>query len=456
LIAAVIFVMFIGTGRPAAASSPVTITVDADPTVAGAQSSRTVAQGSNFSVNINIGNVTDLEAFNFELQYNQAVISAPTISSGPDTARNPSANVTFLSSTGRTWACSPPNPSGDTNPDPTIGVAFLSCYSTGSSSGPSSSSENVLATVQFNALALGSSSLTLLNVNTFKAGGVETGSCNPTVTVPATCSGATIIVGPPQTDLSVSKTASPSPAKMGNALTYTATATNLGPSAATGVALTDTLPAGVTFGSATPSQGSCSQAAGLVTCALGSIADGGNAAVTIIVTPTTGNPLINTAAVSGNESDPNSANNTVTITTPALWKCTKSDSTVVYRPWISPPGDDDCDGFKSVAGPGGTGEVGSRAPESFIGTDATKACAATPAANDEPLPDAWPMDFNDDQKVDMSDVLHYSSVFKTTQGGPPGPGGGSYAVRYDLNGDGKIDMSDILHFVPFFYKSCAP
>ena len=44
---------------------------------------------------------------------------------------------------------------------------------------------------------------------------------------------------------------------------------NAGPSSATGVQLTDTLPAGVTFDSATPSQGSCSESSGTVTCALG-------------------------------------------------------------------------------------------------------------------------------------------------------------------------------------------
>ena len=119
--------------------------------------------------------------------------------------------------------------------------------------------------------------------------------------------------------------------------------------------------------------------------------------------------------------------------------------------WSWPGGDSDCDGFPdSVAAAMGY------APESFIGTDATKACAATPAVNDEPLPDAWPMDFNNDQKVNTSDVLHYTPVFNTTQGGPPGLGGGSYAVRYDLNGDGKINTSDILHFTPFFNKSCTP
>jgi hypothetical protein len=66
------------------------------------------------------------------------------------------------------------------------------------------------------------------------------------------------------------------------------------------------------------------------------------------------------------------------------------------------------------------------------------------------------VDFNNDQKVTTSDVLHYSRVFNTTQGGPPGLGGGSYSARYDLNGDGKINTSEILQFVPFFNKSCVP
>jgi hypothetical protein len=43
---------------------------------------------------------------------------------------------------------------------------------------------------------------------------------------------------------------------------------------------------------------------------------------------------------------------------------------------------------------------------------------ATPIANDEPLPDAWPADFND-QKANLSDVLKYSSVFNTMSPGLP-------------------------------------
>ena len=57
----------------------------------------------------------------------------------------------------------------------------------------------------------------------------------------------------------------------GNASAYTVG--NNGPAAATNVLLTDTLPTGVNFLSATTSQGSCSGTSTL-TCALGSLASG--------------------------------------------------------------------------------------------------------------------------------------------------------------------------------------
>ena len=78
----------------------------------------------------------------------------------------------------------------------------------------------------------------------------------------------------PAADLSLTSTDSPDPVLAGELVVYTLTAQNAGPDDATGVELTDTLPAGVTFDSATPSQGTCSESSGTVTCALGTIADG--------------------------------------------------------------------------------------------------------------------------------------------------------------------------------------
>ncbi len=115
-------------------------------------------------------------------------------------------------------------------------------------------------------------------------------------------------------DLSLIKTDSPDPVTVGSNLTYTITVTNNGPSAANGVTVTDTLPANVTFVSVTPTQGSCSGTS-TVTCNLGPLANGANATVTIVVTPTIAGGLSNTAAVTAIETDPNTANNTATAVT---------------------------------------------------------------------------------------------------------------------------------------------
>ena len=46
---------------------------------------------------------------------------------------------------------------------------------------------------------------------------------------------------------------------MGQPLTYTLSIQNNGPANASGVTLTDELPAGMSFNSATPSQGNCTE-----------------------------------------------------------------------------------------------------------------------------------------------------------------------------------------------------
>ncbi|MBI1740442.1 MAG: SBBP repeat-containing protein [Candidatus Koribacter versatilis] len=124
----------------------------------------------------------------------------------------------------------------------------------------------------------------------------------------------------PDSDLSLSKADSPDPVIVGGSLTYTLTVTNSGPDTASSVSLTDTLPGSVVFGSATASQGSCSHSAGIVTCDLGTLANGASATVTIVVATTAASfgTITNTASVSSAENDPNPANNTATEPTTVI------------------------------------------------------------------------------------------------------------------------------------------
>jgi uncharacterized repeat protein (TIGR01451 family) len=119
-------------------------------------------------------------------------------------------------------------------------------------------------------------------------------------------------------DLSITKSGTPDPALVGGTLTYTLSVTNHGSGTATGVTVTDPLPATVTLASATPSQGTCASAGGTVTCSLGSLANGATATVTIRVTATAKVTIVNTATVRANERDPNPADNSATATTRAL------------------------------------------------------------------------------------------------------------------------------------------
>ena len=122
------------------------------------------------------------------------------------------------------------------------------------------------------------------------------------------------VVNPASADLSVTKTASPNPGQVGVPLSYRIIATNNGPAAATNVNVTDTLSAGLTFVSATITQGNCSGTA-TVNCNVGSLAVGGSAIVTIVVTPSSAGQITNSASVAGSEADSDSTNNTATTTT---------------------------------------------------------------------------------------------------------------------------------------------
>ena len=122
----------------------------------------------------------------------------------------------------------------------------------------------------------------------------------------------TTVNAPPSADLTVLIADSADPVIQGDNVTYTATVTNNGPDAATGVDLAATLPADTTLVLATPSQGTCDA---VVSCALGTIASLGSATVTIEVSADAAGSIGYLMSVSATEADPNATNNSQTETT---------------------------------------------------------------------------------------------------------------------------------------------
>src|SRR5438552_199824 len=79
----------------------------------------------------------------------------------------------------------------------------------------------------------------------------------------------------PRADLALTGSVSPEPANVGDTLAYQLTLANNGPARATSGTLQVTMPAGLTPGSATSSQGSCASSGQVTSCALGAIEVGG-------------------------------------------------------------------------------------------------------------------------------------------------------------------------------------
>ncbi len=104
---------------------------------------------------------------------------------------------------------------------------------------------------------------------------------------------------------------------VGSNLTYTIAVTNVGGIPATGVTLTDTLPASVTLVSLNSTIGSCSGTTS-INCNLGTLNPEATAIVAIVVTPSAEGTITNTATATINEADVFLANNTATIQTQVI------------------------------------------------------------------------------------------------------------------------------------------
>lgn len=134
------------------------------------------------------------------------------------------------------------------------------------------------------------------------SGGGATVPASATVNTPVTAS----------TDLKISKTVDViAPTLASPNVEFTVRVTNDGPSIATGVVVTDSLPAGLTFVSAVPGQGSFAGS----TWTVGTLAPGASASLRLRATVTNFSTTItNTASVIGAEPDPVGSNNSAQVT----------------------------------------------------------------------------------------------------------------------------------------------
>jgi uncharacterized repeat protein (TIGR01451 family) len=113
-------------------------------------------------------------------------------------------------------------------------------------------------------------------------------------------------------DIQITKRASAPSVHVGDRITYTLVVTNNGPGTATGVTVSDPLPAEVEFVSVSSTQGPCTGGR-VISCDLGTITPGGSVTITIVGTAaTSARPATNRAVTVAREPESNTSNNSAT------------------------------------------------------------------------------------------------------------------------------------------------
>ena len=110
-----------------------------------------------------------------------------------------------------------------------------------------------------------------------------------------------------EADLAITKTVDDATPEAGGTVVFTLTVTNNGPSAATGVEVTDLLPTGVNYVSHSATQGTYAPLTGLWT--IGNLSLNGTTSLTITATVNAAGSYVNIGRVMGNEPDPDLTNN---------------------------------------------------------------------------------------------------------------------------------------------------
>jgi uncharacterized repeat protein (TIGR01451 family) len=215
------------------------------------------------------------------------------------------ANTTFVSvAFPGGWSCTTPAVGG---------TGLVTCSTANAAIG------NAVVTLVVNVNAATPNGTVITNTATASSNTTDPNGGNNSAT-------ATTTVNVTSANLSVTKVDTPDPVNAGSNITYTITANNAGPDAASTAALTDTVPTGTTFVSlSAPAGWSCTTPAvggtGAISCTNPSMAVG-NAVFTLVVAvnpATVPNSVIsNTATVSSATTDPTTGNESATATTSVL------------------------------------------------------------------------------------------------------------------------------------------
>ena len=113
-------------------------------------------------------------------------------------------------------------------------------------------------------------------------------------------------------DLAVAKSASNTTPSVGDTVTFTVTVANTGPDAATGVAVSDMMSAGLAFTSATPSQGAFNSVTGV--WSVGAVTTGTSQTLQIVARVVSAGQQTNIATIAhSDQSDPNTGNNVASV-----------------------------------------------------------------------------------------------------------------------------------------------
>ncbi|MFA7274273.1 MAG: Ig-like domain-containing protein [Crocinitomicaceae bacterium] len=177
-------------------------------------------------------------------------------------------------------------------------------------------------TITWNGFTLNSGANAILSITcNVTATNAYSNTATVTSSVPDPNSGnntSTVIPTPiAQADLSITKVASSMTPVVGGTVTFTITASNAGLSNATGIVVTDVIPAGYTVSglpAVSPSIGSISTIGQTVTWNGFSLNSGANATLTIVCNVLATGPYSNTATITSSVADPNSGNNSATVT----------------------------------------------------------------------------------------------------------------------------------------------